>query len=150
MKLTANKILVMRYRFIGDTVLTVPFLRNLRKAYPAARIDLMLEPFSGQVLAGCPYVDRIIPFEYIRLYRNIERPEAIKKILHLMPVLPVRHRIGKQKRSPLGRKTNATRNAGRPDKQGARKRPFERECRVISLLPQQFPVMNITGKPAPL
>src|SRR5512133_2602842 len=64
MKLTAHKILVMRYRFIGDTVLTVPFLRNLRQAYPGARIDLMLEPFSGQVLEGCPYVDRVIPFEF--------------------------------------------------------------------------------------
>ncbi len=64
MKLAAKKILVMRYRFIGDTVLTVPFLRNLREAYPAARIDLMLEPFSGQVIEGCPYVDRVIPFEF--------------------------------------------------------------------------------------
>jgi heptosyltransferase-2 len=64
MKLTAKKILVMRYRFIGDTVLTVPFLRNLREAFPAAQIDLMLEPFSGQVIEGCPYVDRVIPFEF--------------------------------------------------------------------------------------
>ncbi len=64
MKLTAKKILVMRYRFIGDTVLTVPFLRNLREAYPAAHIDLMIEPFSGRVIEGCPYVDRVIPFEF--------------------------------------------------------------------------------------
>lgn len=63
MRLAARKILVMRYRFIGDTVLTVPFLRNLRAAFPHARIDLMLEPFSGQVIEGCPYIDRIIPFE---------------------------------------------------------------------------------------
>ncbi len=63
MRLAAKKILVMRYRFIGDTVLTVPFLRNLRAAFPRARIDLMLEPFSGQVIEGCPYVDRVIPFE---------------------------------------------------------------------------------------
>ena len=64
MKLAPKKILVMRYRFIGDTVLTVPFLRNLREAFPAAQIDLMLEPFSGQVIEGCPYVDRVIPFEF--------------------------------------------------------------------------------------
>ncbi len=64
MKFNPAKILVMRYRFIGDTVLTVPFLRNLRQAYPHARIDLMIEPFSGKVLEGCPYVDQIIPFEF--------------------------------------------------------------------------------------
>lgn len=75
MKLTAKKILVMRYRFIGDTVLTVPFLRNLREAFPAARIDLMLEPFSGQVLEGCPYVDRIIPFEFRTIHTYSSRSE---------------------------------------------------------------------------
>ncbi len=69
MKLKARKILVMRYRFIGDTVLTVPFLRNLRQAYPEARIDLMIEPFSGQVLEGCPYVDRTIPFEFKTIHK---------------------------------------------------------------------------------
>jgi heptosyltransferase II len=68
-KLQAKKILVMRYRFIGDTVLTVPFLRNLRQAFPNSRIDLMLEPFSGQVIEGCPYVDRIIPFEIKTIHR---------------------------------------------------------------------------------
>jgi heptosyltransferase-2 len=64
MKFEPRKILVMRYRFIGDTVLTVPFLRNLREAFPTARIDLMIEPFSGQVIEGCPYVDQVIPFEF--------------------------------------------------------------------------------------
>lgn len=63
MNIAPKNILVLRYRFIGDTVLTVPFLRNLRAAFPSARIDLMIEPFSGRVLEGCPYVDRIIPFE---------------------------------------------------------------------------------------
>ena len=69
MRPDAKKILVLRYRFIGDTVLTVPFLRNLREAYPGARIDLMLEPFSGQVLEGCPYVDRVIPFELRTIHK---------------------------------------------------------------------------------
>ncbi|MBS1125886.1 MAG: ADP-heptose--lipopolysaccharide heptosyltransferase, partial [Nitrospirae bacterium] len=75
MKLEAKKILVMRYRFIGDTVLTVPFLRNLRAAFPDARIDLMLEPFSGQVIEGCPYVDRIIPFELKTIHKYSTRSD---------------------------------------------------------------------------
>src|SRR5215471_436450 len=78
MKLEANKILVMRYRFIGDTVLTVPFLRNLRGAFPGAHIDLMLEPFSGQVIEGCPYVDRIIPFEIKTIHRYSRQSERGK------------------------------------------------------------------------
>ena len=78
MKLIAKKILVMRYRFIGDTVLTVPFLRNLREAFPTARIDLMLEPFSGQVLEGCPYVDRMIPFEFRTIHTYSKRSQRGK------------------------------------------------------------------------
>ncbi len=56
------RILVMRYRFIGDSVLLGPFLENLRRLEPRARIDLLVAPFSGQILAHCPYVDRILPF----------------------------------------------------------------------------------------
>ncbi len=54
-----EKILVLRYRFIGDTILTVPFLRNLRRAKPEALIHLVLAPVSGEVLKGVPYVDHI-------------------------------------------------------------------------------------------
>jgi heptosyltransferase-2 len=82
-KLTAKKILVMRYRFIGDTVLTVPFLRNLRAAYPEARIDLMLEPFSGQVIEGCPYVDRVIPFELKTIHTYSKQNERGKAAAYL-------------------------------------------------------------------
>ncbi len=56
-------ILVLRYRFIGDTILTVPFLRNLRRAYPRARIDMVVAPYSSDVLIGTPYVDEFIVYD---------------------------------------------------------------------------------------
>ncbi len=56
-------ILVLRYRFIGDTILTVPFLRNLRRAFPGARIDLMVAPYSSDALRGIPYVDEMIVYD---------------------------------------------------------------------------------------
>ena len=49
------RILVIRYRFIGDTVLAIPTLRNLRQAFPHATIDVLGEPISGDTLALCPY-----------------------------------------------------------------------------------------------
>ena len=54
------RILVIRYRFIGDTVLAIPFLRNLRQALPAATIDVLAEPLSGDTLALCPYKDELL------------------------------------------------------------------------------------------
>ncbi|HTL66506.1 MAG TPA: glycosyltransferase family 9 protein [Lacunisphaera sp.] len=56
------RILVIRYRFIGDTVLAIPFLRNLRRAFPTATIDVLAEPGSGETLALCPYKDELLFF----------------------------------------------------------------------------------------
>jgi heptosyltransferase-2 len=56
-------LLVLRYRFIGDTILTVPFLRNLRRAHQDARIDLVVAPYSSDVLRGIPYVDEFIVYD---------------------------------------------------------------------------------------
>lgn len=56
------RILVIRYRFIGDTVLAIPFLRNLRRAFPHATIDVLAEPASGDTLAHCPYKNDLLFF----------------------------------------------------------------------------------------
>ena len=64
-----KKILVLRYRFIGDTLLTVPFLRNLRYAYPDAQIDMLVAPVSGDIIKECPYVDNFIYFDTTRKHR---------------------------------------------------------------------------------
>ncbi|MDX2084938.1 MAG: lipopolysaccharide heptosyltransferase II [Candidatus Melainabacteria bacterium] len=58
-----RRVLVVRHRFIGDTLLMVPFLRNLRQALPEAQIDVLVEPQTAELLEGCPYVDNLIPVE---------------------------------------------------------------------------------------
>jgi heptosyltransferase-2 len=70
MKPTAKKILVMRYRFIGDTVLTVPFLRNLRRAEPQASITWMVAPGSSDVVNGIPYVDELIYWDPVTIHAD--------------------------------------------------------------------------------
>jgi len=54
------RILVVRTRFVGDTVLAIPFLRNLRRAFPDATIDVLVERASGAVLADCPHLDGLV------------------------------------------------------------------------------------------
>ena len=56
------RLLVIRYRFIGDTVLAIPFLRNLRHGFPHAVIDVLAEPVSGETLALCPYKNELLFF----------------------------------------------------------------------------------------
>lgn len=70
-----KKILVMRYRFIGDTLLTIPFLRNLRDAYPDAQIDMLVAPVSGEIIEKCPYVDNFIYFDTTKKHRYENKDE---------------------------------------------------------------------------
>ena len=57
-----RRVLVVRNGFIGDTVLAIPFLRNLRRRFPDAVIDVLVEPGSGDVLADCPYKNELLPW----------------------------------------------------------------------------------------
>jgi heptosyltransferase-2 len=60
---TSPRVLVMRYRFLGDTVLAVPMLRALRQALgPQAVIDVLVAPDSGDLLRDCPYINDLIFF----------------------------------------------------------------------------------------
>jgi lipopolysaccharide heptosyltransferase II len=55
-----RRVLVVRLRSIGDTVLATPSLAALRRFLPEARIDLLLEDWVAPLLAGFDAVDEII------------------------------------------------------------------------------------------
>ena len=55
-----RRILVVRLRSIGDTVLTTPSLFALRRFLPHAQIDILLEDWVAPVLEGSDLVDRVI------------------------------------------------------------------------------------------
>lgn len=74
----SKKILVVRYRFIGDMILTIPFLRNLRQNYPDSQIDMLVSPNSGEVIENCPYVNNFIYFDTTRKHKY-ENGEGEKK-----------------------------------------------------------------------
>jgi len=55
-----RRVLVVRLRSIGDTVLTTPSLFALRRFLPQAQIDIVLEDWVAPVLDGSDLVDRVI------------------------------------------------------------------------------------------
>lgn len=67
-------ILVVCTRYIGDTLLAIPFLRNLRNGFPQARIEVLAEGSAREVLAHCPYVDEFI--DWLRPARGRRGPLA--------------------------------------------------------------------------
>jgi lipopolysaccharide heptosyltransferase II len=58
----ARKILVVRLRSIGDTVLATPALIALRQFLPKAQIDILLEDWVAPILEGFDAVDNILTF----------------------------------------------------------------------------------------
>ena len=59
-----ERILVVGKPYLGDTVLALPVLRNLRAAFPNHAIDVLVEGNSmGEFLAGCPHVDEVLAWE---------------------------------------------------------------------------------------
>jgi len=60
---TVRRVLVVRLRSIGDTVLATPALAALRRHLPHARIDMLLEDWVAPVLAEHPHVSRVITVE---------------------------------------------------------------------------------------
>lgn len=55
-----ERVLVVGTRYIGDTVLAIPFLRNLRRAFPRAVIHVHAEGAARHVLAACPFIDAFL------------------------------------------------------------------------------------------
>lgn len=58
--LAIKKILILRYRFVGDTVLSIPFIKNVRENFPNAQIDILVSPNSGELLEGNQCLDRVM------------------------------------------------------------------------------------------
>jgi predicted lipopolysaccharide heptosyltransferase III len=60
---SVQRVLVVRLRSIGDTVLATPSLHALRRFLPSAQIDILLEDWVAPVLDGCTDVDNVLTIE---------------------------------------------------------------------------------------
>lgn len=78
----AERILVIRPDELGDLVLSTAFLRELRRAAPAAGITLLVKSANAELAALCPYVDAVAslgfdpnwsPQQQCRLWREALR-----------------------------------------------------------------------------
>lgn len=58
-----RRVLVVRLRSIGDTVLATPSLHALKRFLPGARIDVLLEDWVALLLEGSEEVDRVLTVE---------------------------------------------------------------------------------------
>ena len=57
---TPRSILVIPLRYLGDTILTVPLLRNLHQQFPDAAIDVLCSKTAAPLLEPSPYIRHVL------------------------------------------------------------------------------------------
>lgn len=84
-----QRILVVRLDQIGDLVLTTPFLRELKRSAPLARITLVVKPELRELAASCPDVDEVLTFDWHLAKRSEDYKRRVRVFLlcaaHLWP-----------------------------------------------------------------
>ncbi|OGF48018.1 MAG: hypothetical protein A2231_13020 [Candidatus Firestonebacteria bacterium RIFOXYA2_FULL_40_8] len=61
-KAEVKKILVIRFKGLGDILLSLPAIKALKKSYPSAAITILVNRDAEQVVSGLPYIDEVLLF----------------------------------------------------------------------------------------
>jgi heptosyltransferase-3 len=76
---SVRRVLLVRLRSIGDTVLTTPSLFAVRRFLPHAQIDILLEDWVAPVLEGFGDIDNIITFKRGSKRGRLQATRTIRK-----------------------------------------------------------------------
>ncbi|UCD34865.1 MAG: lipopolysaccharide heptosyltransferase II [Nitrospiraceae bacterium] len=63
MEKTPQHILIRGVNWIGDAVLTIPAIRSVRRAFPDARICLLVKPWVADIFRENPDIDEIVLYD---------------------------------------------------------------------------------------
>lgn len=76
------KILIVRFRQLGDTVLSTPLFNTLHATFPEASIDLVLNDRIAPLLAGHPAIRRIHAFSEAERHNMARYLPRVWQIVH--------------------------------------------------------------------
>jgi len=69
-----KKILVIKFRHIGDVLLIIPTIRALKETFPDARVSVIVNSGTEGVLSGNPVIDELVVFD-----RSVKDLPAVKR-----------------------------------------------------------------------
>ncbi len=67
----APRFLIFRNGSIGNTLVAVPAIRALRRAFPNAHYTVILDTVGAALLKHCPYIDEILVYEKRKKHKEI-------------------------------------------------------------------------------
>ena len=77
-----KNVLVVRFRQLGDAVLTTVLCNTIRKNFPDARIDYVLNDNLAPLFEGHPSIDRIITFTKEERHDTLTYIKKVWRIMH--------------------------------------------------------------------
>ena len=89
--MTPSRILIIKPSSLGDVATTLPMLCNLRRAYPAAKIDWLIHPSLTALVEGHDAINELIPFDRKRLAAWWYKPAALALFRQLLSRLRSAH-----------------------------------------------------------
>src|SRR5215213_6946579 len=57
------RVLFLRYERIGDMIMATSVIRNIARALPSGKVDVLATPSTAPVLEGNPYVGKVLTLE---------------------------------------------------------------------------------------
>jgi len=66
-----DNLLIVQTSFLGDTVLTLPLITEVRRRFPVGKLSLLCQPLSGELLQEHPAIDEIIIDDKKRAERGV-------------------------------------------------------------------------------
>jgi heptosyltransferase II len=66
-----HRMVIRTPNWVGDAVMSTPFLRAARKNFPQANITLLAKPWVAPVYANNPHIDRILIYDVAGRHRDL-------------------------------------------------------------------------------
>jgi heptosyltransferase-2 len=82
MMLPIKRILIIRFRQIGDSILTLPLCSTLKKSFPEAEIHLILNKGIAALCDGHPDIDKVITFDKNELKPFYAYVLKVRQVVH--------------------------------------------------------------------
>lgn len=85
-RMNVKKILIFKIGAIGDVLMSTPLVREIRKAFPKAKITYAVGNYSASVLEGNKNIDHLLKFDQNMFFKK-----------NIISALKLRNEINKQK-----------------------------------------------------
>jgi heptosyltransferase-2 len=66
-----NKILIRAVNWVGDAVISIPAMREVRRLFPKAHISLLASPWVSPIYSEAEFVDEILEYDKRGIHRGV-------------------------------------------------------------------------------